>query len=590
MDAFIILPDQLFYHKKYLDTVFMSDDIYLMEDPEFFTKYTYHRAKLILHRASMMEYYEYLKKTIEETELKQKPRVHYITCGKILKCNLDDNTETTSDEKQPTIKPPSIKPPSIKPPSIKPPPKRPRKVPTIVAAQGNTVIEKAPKKRYTSTTGSKNFLDYIEKNITDRKISMWRVNNTHSWGKRLTEAKFHGVLIKFYESPAFILPFETVITEYAEGKKYRMSNFYISMRKKYTPWLNPNGKPLCGKWSFDEDAQETYSSFATAVESRKYTSPIASVPLPDNPAYDAAVKYTTRFHSVGSAYRYPINRAEAEMYFEHFLVNNFRGFGPFQDVTVFGETPSNKTLYHSILSSSLNCGLLTPAHVIGKAVKYYSDNAKKQNIPYVSLEAFVRQIIGWREYMRMIYVVNPKMMNNNFFEHKKKLQPMWYGHGGSDGIGTLSPIRAIVADVLRTGYTHHINRLMYLSATMFMSQIDPNQVHRWFMEMFIDSYEWVMAGNVEMGQFHCGGLLSSRPYFSSSAYIIRMSNASSEFETRANEIITWKKRYDSLYYYTLNIHQEKLAHMYFVNNWVRLWKEKSIAEKTKIIELARKTI
>ena len=172
---------------------------------------------------------------------------------------------------------------------------------------------------------------------------------------------------------------------------------------------------------------------------------------------------------------------------------------------------------HSVLSPYLNLGLITPKEIINTILEANED----KKIPLNSLEGFVRQIIGWREFMRGIYQnYDDKLENTNFFNHQRKLTDDWYN--GTTGI---DPIDDAIKDVNTYGYAHHIIRLMHLSNIMTLSQLHPKEIYKWFMEMFVDSSDWVMSPNVfGMGTYSDGGIFSTKPYICGSNYIIKMSN------------------------------------------------------------------
>ena len=162
-------------------------------------------------------------------------------------------------------------------------------------------------------------------------------------------------------------------------------------------------------------------------------------------------------------------------------------------------------------------GLLTPDEVIQKAL----DIAKLNSIPINSLEGFIRQIIGWREFIRGIYHYKGKEeQNSNFWKHDRKLTTDWY-----EGTTGITPLDDAIKDCIKYGYTHHIPRLMIICNIMNLSKIDPNEIYKWFMEMFVDSSDWVMVPNVYgMGTFADGGIFATKPYSCGSNYILKMSN------------------------------------------------------------------
>ena len=176
-------------------------------------------------------------------------------------------------------------------------------------------------------------------------------------------------------------------------------------------------------------------------------------------------------------------------------------------------------MFHSLLSPYLNSGLLDPNICIKKAEKkYYDSNGK---IPINSVEGFIRQILGWREFINGDYWDNmPQYKNLNFWSHKYKLNENWY-----EGITGIPPLDNAIKESKEFAYTHHINRLMIISNIMNLVGINPNEMYRWFMEMYIDSYDWVMVPNVYgMGSYADGGIFSTKPYICGSSYMLRMSN------------------------------------------------------------------
>jgi len=210
---------------------------------------------------------------------------------------------------------------------------------------------------------------------------------------------------------------------------------------------------------------------------------------------------------------YPTTHALAEKWLDTFLGERFIKFGPYEDAMAAG----HNWLHHSVLTPMLNTGLLTPAQVIETALRF----ADKSNVPLNSLEGFVRQIIGWREFMRATYDdLGVPMRTTNHWKHKRNLPDSFY-----DGTTGIDPIDDAIHRILDTGYCHHIERLMILGGFMFLCEIKPDDIYAWFMEMFIDSYDWVMVPNVyAMSQHADGGAITTKPYFSGSNYVLKMSN------------------------------------------------------------------
>ncbi|RYZ51601.1 MAG: cryptochrome/photolyase family protein, partial [Proteobacteria bacterium] len=232
----------------------------------------------------------------------------------------------------------------------------------------------------------------------------------------------------------------------------------------------------------------------------------------------------------------PTDRQGARLWLEDFLENRFSNFGPYEDAL-----PAHSPfVFHSVLTPFLNTGLLTPSEVIKAALA----RAKANSIPINSLEGFVRQIIGWREFVRGIYHnFGAQQERTNFWNHRRKLSPHWYR--GDTGI---PPLDATIQKCLRYGYAHHIERLMVVGSLMLLLEIDPQEAHRWFMEMFIDSADWVMGPNVYgMAIFSDGGIFATKPYICGANYYRKMGN----FE--AGE---WQDGVDGLYWSFIEKHRE----------------------------------
>ena len=197
-------------------------------------------------------------------------------------------------------------------------------------------------------------------------------------------------------------------------------------------------------------------------------------------------------------------------------------------------------LNHSVLSPLINIGLLEPLQVINEAIDY----SNKNDIPLNSTEGFVRQILGWREFIRGVYdVKGTEERTKNFWNFKRKIPASFY-----DGSTGIKPIDDVIKKVLKTGYAHHIERLMILGNFMVLCEFDPDEVYQWFMELFIDAYDWVMVPNVYgMSLYADGGLMSTKPYISSSSYIMKMSNYSKG---------DWQATWDGLFWTFMDKHRE----------------------------------
>lgn len=305
------------------------------------------------------------------------------------------------------------------------------------------------------------------------------------------------------EGPGFLTPLKW-IDDYFENKKtYFLTSFYIAQRKRLNILLSDE-RPEGGKWSYD-------------TQNRKKIPKSVQIPtllkLHTNDYIKEAMVYVDKYFSENPGdvknFFYPVTYHEAKKWLSDFISKRLAYFGDYEDSIQMDEP----FLFHSILSSSLNIGLITPQQVIEEII-----NAE---VPLNSKEGFIRQIIGWREFMRAIYIrEGNKQRTSNFFQNHKKLnQKIYWGKTG------VLPYDKVVSRVINYSFAHHIERLMVLGNFMLLIDLDPQDIYRWFMEMFIDAYDWVMVPNVYgMSQYADGGIITSKPYFSSSNYILKMSD------------------------------------------------------------------
>ncbi|MEZ4886528.1 MAG: cryptochrome/photolyase family protein [Chitinophagales bacterium] len=292
-------------------------------------------------------------------------------------------------------------------------------------------------------------------------------------------------------------------------KKFFQTKFYIEQRKNRGILMTDENSPMGGKWSFDAANRKKYP--------KKKTPPKISYPE-NNPFYEEAKMYVNQHFQdhlgeLIDAPLYPTDYDSSQKWLKEFLKQRFEDFGAYEDAIVNGES----ILHHSVLTPMLNVGLLTPQEVLDAAF----DCAKEYGIPINSNEGFVRQIIGWREFIRGMYECKgTEQRTKNFWGFDRKIPKSFY-----DGTTGIPPIDNTIQKVLKTGYCHHIERLMILGNFMVLCEFDPDDVYQWFMELFIDAYDWVMVPNVYgMSQFADGGLMSTKPYISGSNYLMKMSD------------------------------------------------------------------
>jgi len=344
----------------------------------------------------------------------------------------------------------------------------------------------------------------------------------------------YNVSIEIFNNPQFlntILELDSFFKN--KQKKFFQTSFYISQRKKMKILLNEDDKPVGDKWSFDTDNRKKYPKGKIA--------PKINFPSKDS-NYKEAEKYVNKYYennygNINEQINYPCTHSSAKKWLEQFIKFRFKEFGDYEDAVMVDETFLN----HSVLSPMLNIGLITPNEVISEVLKH------KNDIPINSLEGFVRQIIGWREFIRGVYhYKGVQQRNSNFFDFKRKMPKSFY-----DGSTGVFPFDNCVKKVLQNAYSNHIERLMILGNFMLLCEINPNDIYKWFMELYVDAYDWVMVPNIYgMSQFSDGGLMSSKPYISSSNYIKKMSDYKNG---------PWSKIWDALYWRFIDKHRQKLA-------------------------------
>ncbi len=356
---------------------------------------------------------------------------------------------------------------------------------------------------------------------------------TDNWlKKRLVKTcKEHSIGLQEFETPNFLNTPDAVKAFFDKKQTYFQTAFYIQQRKQRNILLDASGNGLGGQWSYDADNRHKYP---------KSEIPPILKPSPEDDYVKEAKKYVEENfpNNYGSSenFIYPTSYVEAEKWLDDFLVNRFEKFGIYEDAIVSNE----HFLHHSVLTPMLNTGLLNPQQVIDKVLQV----AAEKSIPLNSLEGFTRQIIGWREFIRIVYErEGSRQRTKNYWGFKRKIPPtFWTGETG------ISPVDNVIKKVLKTGYSHHIERLMVMGNFMLLCEFDPDEVYRWFMEMYVDAYDWVMVPNTYgMTQFADGGLMTTKPYISASNYLLKMSDYPKG---------SWKEIWDGLFWRFMHVHSD----------------------------------
>jgi deoxyribodipyrimidine photolyase-related protein len=341
-----------------------------------------------------------------------------------------------------------------------------------------------------------------------------------------------GLVHEQLPSPMFTCSREEFSSFAGAGSRLLMGDFYKQQRRRLNILVTKEGDPVGERWSFDADNRKCLP--------KSITPPDIEWPEPDNHALDVIELVSREFADhPGSArqFRWPTTRTQALDWLDNFINVRLAEFGPYEDAI----TTRSETVFHSMLSPYLNMGLLTPGDVIDRVMTV------ADKMPLQSIEGLVRQVIGWREFVRGIYrEYSDKQDVMNFWSHERELSVAWY-----EGTTGILPLDDTIRTAQRMGWTHHIPRLMVIGNLMTLCEIRPQSAHRWFMEMFIDSSEWVMGPNVYgMGLFSDGGVFATKPYICGSNYLLKMSDYGKG---------PWCDIVDGLYWRFIDKHREFFA-------------------------------
>ncbi len=358
----------------------------------------------------------------------------------------------------------------------------------------------------------------------------------HGLAKEIqTASTEQGIRLITYESPMFLCDREYLRRFYKDGRRFHLTDFYIAQRKRLNILLEADGKPVGKRWTFDTLNREPLPGDI----------PTPPVWRPEWNEYvkNAAIYVREQFPgALGDPddFSWPVTFDDAHRWFLDFLAQRLAQFGRYEDAIHGNET----FLFHSALSPLLNCGLLIPAEVVDTTLEY----ARGHEIPIESLEGFIRQVTGWREFVRAVYLIaGEREQASNVLMLSHRVPPcFWTATTG------IEPVDTVIRRVHDHAYCHHIERLMVLGNIMLLAEFHPDQVYTWFSEFFIDAYDWAMVPNVYgMSQFADGGMMSSKPYVSGSRYILRMSNFGKG---------PWCELWDALYWRFLYVHRDIFAH------------------------------
>ena len=359
-----------------------------------------------------------------------------------------------------------------------------------------------------------------------------------------------------------------------DKKALRMEFFYREMRRK-TGLLMDSDKPTGGKWNFDQEnrkspPKEIITTKPTIFKHDEITKDVLAL---------VNERYSSHFGEI-YPFDYAVTPEDANIILDKFIQHSLPFFGDYQDAMMLDEP----FLYHALISLYLNTGLLDPLETCRKVEEAFING----DAPLNAVEGFIRQIIGWREYIRGIYFLKgPGYTDQNYLKAKRKL-PSFYWSGDTK-------MRCVSQAVLQTknhSYAHHIQRLMVTGNFALLADVDPKEVHQWYLSVYIDAFEWVEAPNtLGMSQFSDGGLVASKPYISSGAYINRMSNycKSCHYDVK-DKLGDVACPFNALYWDFLIRHKDKFSSNPRMAQMYRNWERQDENMKTSTLAKAKKTL
>ncbi|GAB5520473.1 MAG: cryptochrome/photolyase family protein [Rhodothermales bacterium] len=386
-------------------------------------------------------------------------------------------------------------------------------------------------------------------------------------------AKRHNTPLEFVPDTHFLCTHDE-FNEWASGRKtLTMEYFYREMRKRYGYLVTPDGKPEGGAWNYDQDNRESFGKDGPGqIKAPIHFQPDAIT----KQVFDDIEAHVDGLYGSLDAFAWPVTHEEAQRAVRDFIEHRLPHFGTYQDAMWTGRP----FLYHSRISVALNLKLIDPRYVVEKAIEAYEVG----HAPLNAVEGFVRQVIGWREFIRGVYWRHmPGYNEHNALEARRDLPDFFW-----TGETHMVCMRQTVSQLLEHAYAHHIQRLMVTGLFALLYGVQPRQIHDWYMALYIDSIEWVTLPNtVGMSQYADGGIVGTKPYIASGQYISRQSNycASCRYHPkRATGDDACP--FTTLYWSFIDQHAERLKGNRRMEFQVRNLERKSAEERQGIAERA----
>ncbi|WP_299140904.1 cryptochrome/photolyase family protein [uncultured Vibrio sp.] len=402
--------------------------------------------------------------------------------------------------------------------------------------------------------------------------------------QQLNQLKLPKAIKGCCDSEHFLFPFDEIEQQFPKDKHIMMEHFYRRMRKRFNILLE-DGKPVGGKWNYDANNRKKLKK-----------QDIENLPQPLMFANDiSSILERIERHQVetigqvGNQLLWPVNRAQSLSLLAHFCQVCLPLFGHFQDAMTT-EHDSKWSLYHSRISFSLNSKLLSPKEVIDAALSAYQASSKVNapTIDIAQVEGFVRQILGWREYIRAVYWANmPAYANKNHYAADRQLPHYFW-----DGQTKMNCMKHAIGQSLEFAYAHHIQRLMVTGNFCLITGIAPDQVDSWYLGIYVDAIEWVEMPNTRgMALFADGGIVGTKPYSASGSYINRMSDYCKgchyQIKERSGESSC---PFNSLYWRFMNQHREVLNRNPRMGMLYRSWDNMDEHDQQAILDTAEQRL
>jgi len=525
--AFLILPIHLFDHSILLENIkqiqHQLKTIYILEEPVYFgdrdVKLNFNKLKLIYHRATMQYYLNYLQKHIPNGIEIVYLEYNELKVGKGYQQIKKTHTRI------------------------------------IMFNPIDTYLEAKYKKIFGSKLKQSDILESPLFLCTNKDLEDYQQQKPKNNKSR--ETYFHASFYNWQRQRMDILP---------NTKTYDTENRNMMPADTQVPPLPKNDSKTPGTKKYIDEAIRYVQLYWHSNLEPVYTQ------------IQQDAKQIT-----ASSILFPITHKTSLQWLENFCQNRFDNFGKYEDSIDAGKQNNKDNnsrqprnfLFHSCITPMLNIGLITPQDVLSIITKYY--NANKTKIGIANYEGFIRQIIGWREYQRYIYqYAGSSIRAGNYFNNSRKLTPDWYN--GTTGI---KPVDDAIKMAVNDGYIHHILRLMVMGNFMNLVGIHPDEVYKWFMEFALDSYDWVMVGNVySMALWADGGITMRKPYISGDGYIMKMSNYSKG---------DWNAKWNAVFHHFIDRNSKQLEKTYY-NGLVKAWARKGQDEKKTEMDIANEII